>query len=268
MKKNLRRLFVAVAALFFTTGASAQIFSEDFTGVVPDEDIAIEGWSNEAIEGTRLWIGKEYGENFYAQFSAYNSGETVNEAWLVTPGIDLDGSTNEVLKFITKSGYYKHDGLSVFVSTDFTGTVGAAMWTELDATFAAGPDNGYSDWIESGNIDLSSYSGTIFIGFKYLGGDPDETTTFQVDDVVVMSADAIENIESVSLNVYPNPATSVLNIDANDVNRVVISSITGQKVMVVENSTRVNISDIPEGIYFVTVVDNNNNTSTSKFVKK
>lgn len=165
------------------------IIAEDFSGTEENASVAIENWLNYVEAGTRDWIGKSYSGEKYAQFSAFSSGEDSNIGWLITPSIDFDAQANEVLTFVTKSGYYKHDGLTVWVSTNFDGTnVTAATWTQLTATIATGDSGGYSDWIASGDVDLSSYTGTGYIAFKYTGNTTSQTTTFQLDKVLVKSS--------------------------------------------------------------------------------
>ena len=55
------------------------------------------------------------------QISAYKSGETTMTAWLVTPEIDLEGSTNEILTFQTKDAFNNGSGLEVLISSNFSG---------------------------------------------------------------------------------------------------------------------------------------------------
>ncbi len=160
-------------------------FFENFASVVDYDDIAIQGWNNVAETGTRKWIGKVNSGNHYAQFSAYNSAESNNVSWLVTPAIDLTGKTAPKLSFETTIGYDNGATLQVFISTDYTNDVATATWTELSPTLASKPETGnYSDWVKSGDIDLSSYSGSIYVAFKYVGGDTgtSKTTTWQVDN--------------------------------------------------------------------------------------
>ena len=49
-------------------------------------------------------------------------------------------------------------------------------------------DNDF-DWIPSGNIDLSAYTGqTAYIGFKYVGSDSGgQTSRYRVDNVRVFN---------------------------------------------------------------------------------
>jgi hypothetical protein len=56
---------------------------------------------------------------------------------------------------------------------------------KLEAALATAPATGYSNWVNSGNIDLSGYSGTIFIGFRYDATTDANYATWCVDDVVI-----------------------------------------------------------------------------------
>ena len=133
------------------------------------------------------WEAREYSNNKYAQISAYNTAETTMSVWLITSEIDLDNSTGEILTFQTKDGYNNGDGLEVFISTNYSGNLSSATWTKLDANLASGSSGGYaSSYTDSGDIDLSSFSGKARIAFKYSGGDPSLTTTYQVDEIKIL----------------------------------------------------------------------------------
>ena len=161
---------------------------EDISNTGYDVWVSLEGWENiSETGGTEKWEAREYSNNKYAQISACSTGETSMKVWLLTPEIDLDNSTGEVLTFQTKDGYNNGEGLEVLISTNYSGSLASATWTTLDADLASGTSSGYaSAFTESGPIDLSSYSGKIRIAFKYTGGDPSLTTTFQVDEVKIL----------------------------------------------------------------------------------
>ena len=80
----------------------------------------------------------------------------------------------------------------------------------------------------------------------------------------------VEDESLVTLNMYPNPASDVLNISAQStINTVEIFNVLGQKVisMQVENtSAEINVSNLNAGIYLIKY-EINNSTSTKKFVK-
>jgi hypothetical protein len=166
-------------------GSGVTAIDEDFGDQQNNVDIIIDGWLNVALEGSRRWQGKSFQDELYAQATSYNSGEA-NECWLVTPGIDLDAMTQALVSFETAQAFWEHDGLSVLISTDFNGAnINGATWTELECTIA-GQSDPYHTWIPSGNIELSSYSGTAYIAFRYTGSALNgNTTSYRVDNVKV-----------------------------------------------------------------------------------
>ena len=72
-----------------------------------------------------------------------------------------------------------------------------------------------------------------------------------------------------TLSVYPNPATSFLNIE-NEFKTLEIFNITG-KLMYRSNDNSMkilNVSDFDEGMYIISVIDMNNNRLVNKFIKR
>ncbi len=161
---------------------------EDFQDY-PDHDV-IEGngWTAIAEEGERNWICRTHENNHYAQATAFNSNDDNNIMWMITPPVDLDASNEPVLEFLSAKAFYTHDGFSVYIATDFDGDVQQASWESLPATLAGDGDNDH-EWIHSGEIDLSGYSGIIHIAWRYEGSEPaGNTGTFRVDDVQLYDA--------------------------------------------------------------------------------
>jgi len=169
-------------------GQGVTSIEEDFESQTNDEDINIQGWFNIATEGSRLWRAKEYDDEVYAQATSYGSDEE-NVCWMITPAIDLNDMTNPQFSFETAQAYWTHDGLTVYISTDFNGvSVEGATWTELNCIIANESDPAH-EWIDSGIIDLSAYSGMGYIGFKYMGnGITGLTSSYRVDNVLLEEA--------------------------------------------------------------------------------
>ncbi|MBO4232109.1 MAG: T9SS type A sorting domain-containing protein, partial [Bacteroidales bacterium] len=69
------------------------------------------------------------------------------------------------------------------------------------------------------------------------------------------------------LGLYPNPATEILNIQANDVKNIEIVNILGQTV-ITTNVQTINVANLTNGVYFVRVNFNSGTVSTQKFVKE
>ncbi|MCB0454327.1 MAG: choice-of-anchor J domain-containing protein [Aequorivita sp.] len=166
-------------------------FSQDFEGQSAGTGMTvnIEGWTNVNVNtGTRLWEVREFNNNKYAQTTAYNSNENPYEVWLVTPGLILPSGSTPTLNFDTNDGFNNGDALTVKVSTDFTGDVTTATWTNLNATISTGNTSGYgSSFTPSGDVDLSAYAGqVVYIAYQYVGASNGTTTTYQIDNVSVV----------------------------------------------------------------------------------
>ena len=101
---------------------------------------------------------------------------------LITPAINLDSP--KVLNFESAKAFYNHDGLTVWISTDFDGDVEAATWTQLNCNLA-GSGSADHDWVGSDDVDLSSFSGVGHIGFKYEGNNVSATTSYRIDNVEI-----------------------------------------------------------------------------------
>ena len=158
--------------------------NESFDGTSSSTDIDLTGWTNIAVDGDRIWRGASFSGDKFASATAFSSNLDYMETWLVTPAINM--STQKTLSFNSSSGYYRHDGLTVWVSEDFDGSdVEGATWTQLDFTKPSGDPGGYTDFVPSGIIDLPVYSGKGWIGFKYTGDTNNNTTTWRFDDVIV-----------------------------------------------------------------------------------
>ncbi len=163
------------------------LFNEDFENIKSNTALLKAGWSNINKNGNSTkYTSKSSGGNRFMDLSAYNSGESPLEVWLVSPSIDLDNSENEILTFDTNTGYDNGKVMNVFVSSNFSGDVSTATWTLLDAVLSEGPSSGYgSNFTNSGNINLSCLTGKIHIAFQYVGSDGGITTTFRIDNIKV-----------------------------------------------------------------------------------
>ncbi|MEP7167798.1 MAG: choice-of-anchor J domain-containing protein, partial [Bacteroidota bacterium] len=157
--------------------------SQDFETQTSNVDIGISGWLNTAVAGTRKWQGKYFSPNTYAQATAFGSGLSNMETWLITPRLNL--SKADTLTFESAKAFWAHDGLTVWISTNFDGTnVSAATWSPLTCTLAGQFDADYT-FVASGIIPLTTFTGTGYIGFKYTGNSTSQTTTYQLDNVIV-----------------------------------------------------------------------------------
>ncbi|KRD11217.1 hypothetical protein ASE21_05765 [Flavobacterium sp. Root901] len=170
---------------------SVPFFTEDFQTVKNNVNFALPGWSNIVEKATKLWKSMVYSGNGYAEFNTTSTTAAENIAWLVSPKIDLTNYKNSVLSFRSAQHDLKLDSslntLEVYISTNFDGAnLSKAKWTKLNAKVAS-LSTPARQFISSGGIDLSSYSGNVHIAFKYIGSGKDKTLNgaFMVDDIKI-----------------------------------------------------------------------------------
>lgn len=172
---------------------NAPFFSEDFQSVKNNVNFALPGWSNVVEKASKLWKSMVYSGNGYAEFNTTSTTAAENIAWIITPKINLDGYKNAVMSFRSAQHDLKMDSslntLEVYVSTNFDGSsISKAKWTKLEAKIPsiATPSR---QFISSGGIDLSAYSGNINIGFRYVGSGKDKTLNgaFMIDDIKIFA---------------------------------------------------------------------------------
>ena len=82
----------------------------------------------------------------------------------------------------------------------------------------------------------------------------------------VSACDDVDEVEATSLSIYPNPATDVLYVNAENLNRVEINDMTGRNVLNTTSSV-VDLRGVEAGVYFVTVRTENAAKTTKLVVK-
>lgn len=167
---------------------SPTIYLEDFQKVIDgtfDETI----FTNFAEAGTKKWFSNSYQGNAYYEFSPFNSNESLNVGWFITPEINLDSAVKKRMTFQTAQHHVvntENNFLQVLISTNFNGDVATATWEEV--TFNGpkiGSSNNY-DFFNSGAVDLSKFSGKIHIAFKATGGTASANAgAYMIDNIKV-----------------------------------------------------------------------------------
>ena len=106
--------------------------------------------------------------------------------WLVSPEINLDATTDNVLNFEIQTNFNDGEVMSVYISTNFVDTETDSNWSLLeDVVIPDGPGGGFGTFTEAGPVSLDCVSGTIRLGFRYTGSDPGATTRYHLDNVEV-----------------------------------------------------------------------------------
>ncbi len=83
-------------------------------------------------------------------------------------------------------------------------------------------------------------------------------TTVYMDNIAVPVATGVVDVKSEGLFVYPNPANDILNVKGAKNADITIMNIDGRIVRSAKNVSSVNISDLSNGLYSVTMKEGNN----------
>ena len=189
---------------------------------------------------------------------AYNDDADVND-WAISPALTLPANSQFELSWYVRLIPYHGivNTYEVMVST--TGTEAAdftQIYTESDST----------DGYVQRSVSLADYAGqTIRIAFHNIsaqGGD-----AMLIDDIRVGETSGIDNAAAIDINIYPNPASEVLNIVADGVRLVEMLDVNGRVVLESRIGGAIDLSSLASGVYMVRVTTDAG-VSTEKVVKQ
>ena len=172
------------------------VFEEDFEAMTSTNPLGGNGWITYTEIGRFNWrvlTSTDSGNpnSKIASMGAFRSGDASNISWMISPGINLDAQDLEFLNFRTSNSFSDNSELEVLISTNWDGnsaTVKTATWQKLPANIVSDSEN-FQNWVDSGAIDLSGFSGIAHIAFKYIGGDNAADTidgTYEVDNFKIL----------------------------------------------------------------------------------
>ena len=157
------------------------LFADDFSSN------NLDNWTVVNVTGEQEWEITPYGNPApSAKVSGYSGGNNVNEDWLITSSIDLSSLSTAILNFQSVVRY-NGPSLEVFASSDYNGGDPSSdgNWTELSVILDT-DSSSWSSWTDSGNVDLSSYTGgNVYIAFKYTST-TSGSATYEIDNVLVV----------------------------------------------------------------------------------
>ncbi len=212
------------------------------------------------------------------------SGEFSNYEWYNEEGTIVAGGSEVVF---TQGGNYEIIGFSTeYTGCEFSNTFtiesipapdpigidGDLSFGENDETTLIGPE-GYDsyEWTDTDGNFISNLEEIIVDTYGEF------TLTVTTDEGCTLSATVetsqnvgIEDIKNQAISLYPNPATSQINILLNDIDQVEawqIFDIKGRLItegMINGNQFQINTNTFSTGIYLIQLTGNNN-TFTKKF---
>lgn len=147
-----------------------------------------EGWSLVTVSGSKYWSIRRFdeggAENNYITCSGFK-GTPDFDSWLITPAVNVNDLAEKVLSFRSEVNGYGSTTTVVEVYAMTTNNPETATLTKLNPVLPEAPASGYSAWTQSGNVDLSGFSGIVYIGFRYYATSDANYATWCIDDIKV-----------------------------------------------------------------------------------
>lgn len=155
-------------------------------------------------------------------------------------------------------GYGRYDSFSKILTPPFEGASGNNLHSKI----------GYLSWfLESGIVMNRGVGKEYVITYKnfcetYEGSPWAKYSVFGV---------GVEEVEPHKIKVYPNPANSLLTISTNDAKFIELIDLQGKTVFSKafngESIDPINVSQLPEGIYIIKVISDNNITTQKVIIR-
>ena len=220
--------------IIFTSTLSAQVVN-----IADGNSITVSAGATLNISGLELTPDADYsivGENSVTKESTVvtiDGNESMSKNY--TTGVSLEGYTGDVVF------NYSDEEMNGVTHT-------ASLYVM----------NSDSEWIQYEDEDSADY--TISYSFT------DPTQMKAITAGVQAGLSTIET-QIPTIRIYPNPSSSIVNIDHTEDLEIILFNILGQQILKT-NSKIIDISALDNGTYFLVAKDSNNTITNFKLMKK
>lgn len=217
-----------------------------------------------------------------ANGTAFEFGKTISLDVQEWAEVEVEGETEELTIEIMQDKYGNQitwevlasDGSVITAGGPYQMLVGGAAATQLHEEKVAVPagecikfvikdavGNGMCCNFGEGYYQIKDSKGNLLVD-----GDGDfgseASALLSIGDYV-----SVNEMTSEAYNIFPNPVKEVLTIKGENMQEIVIYNSVGQMVEIINcnnDEVKVNVSSYQNGMYFINVVNNNGEVSTSK----
>lgn len=142
-------------------------------------------------------------------------------------------------------------------------------WMLISDTLYA---EGSEQYITIGNFKADSLSDTLYLGFS----SSNNVAYYYIDDISVVDygPTGIETHKGIKqVNIYPNPTSNTISLNIENISyyqnsTVTIQNTLGQTIKSLPFTKNIDVSELPEGCYFLQIILSNGETYKGKFVKQ
>ncbi len=227
-----------------------QVVSDDWTIATFDEPVALTGFD--------VWVGVEFTHAVGGYPLSFDgqAPHNPNGVYIRTGG----GGAFEEMQGSEDYGNYH-----IRMTCQGAPVQGAwATMNKQNGSIAIGQSDEVTISLNSfGLEENSAYEAKVI----FVTNDPDNEEVV-IPLVMKVGTVSIAENENQLANIYPNPATTTVTLEGDNLNSVAIYNVAGQLVRVVKLESLINNInlDVEAGVYFFSVYDNNGNSSVQRVV--
>ena len=152
-------------------------------------------WTTFSVTGAQVWTYSpnygypgQFNSGGMMKMSGFESGNNINEDWLISPVQDLTSLTNGATLSFQNAYNYSGNPIKVYISNNYSGTgnpnASGVTWTELFPTLSTGGFN----YAFSGALNINSFTGSgndnVYVAFKYTSTSS-ASSTWEIDNVLI-----------------------------------------------------------------------------------
>ncbi len=250
----------------------------------------VQNFTSTAFPYTEYKVSSTTGTNW-----EYSSGTMKFDCYSYTNGskgelsiepVNLSSVADPSLSFdVAYRGYTaatpENDKLEVFVSTN-CGTTWTSVYNKQGTTLSTGATQtgaftpaSAADW-RNETVSLAAFTGQSEVFIKYVGTS-NYGNNMYIDNINIASATSLSENEIVGLNVYPNPASTEVNVsfEASNANYTVKLVDLQGRVIANQNLTNLNgtqvisipTENVAKGSYVVSITSNGVTSTKSVVIK-
>ena len=138
-------------------------------------------------------------------------------------------------------------------------------YATLSKTYGSLPIGG-SDEVTVNLSSIGINEGTYEAAVKFVTNDPEQPTV-EIPLTLKVKGVNVEEVLSEAYNIFPNPTSGLVTIEAENINYIAIYNSVGQLVNVVKSeNNNVDMSSYDNGVYYFNIVDNAGQNSLQRVV--
>ena len=231
----------------------------DYSAIVADDWTTVTFDTPVNLTGYNAWVTVEFTQAVSGYAMSFDGGSNA--------GFGDYYRTNGGGAFNRCSEVFSEDYGNFHIRANVKGTPVNGGWATLskaEGSMAIGNDDVVSVNVNSFGLT----AGDVMTADIYFKTNDPENPEVIIPLTMTVDLDAVEESNESTMMVYPNPATSMVTIEGENLSSVAIYNVAGQLVRVVKLEGLTNTIDmnVEAGVYFFNVYDNEGNSNVQRVV--